>query len=313
MSSSDRRSAIGPAIVIALLAAIGAAAYLLFFAPAKDTSSPSMPPDATRPANTESIEGAPLPVVDEGQPTPDAPPPSAVIPTLEPAIDLPALHDSDTEIRPELASLLGENAMTRWLQQEQLIQRLTAQISGLQRGAFSYTALLLEPAPGEFLVDRQGGRIYLDPGNYDRYASIVAFIDGVDVAATAEVFHRYRPLFEDAYGELGLPPEQFGNAVLGAIDHLLATPEPVGRTELIAASVAYAFVDPELEGLSDARKQLLRMGPAHTATVKAKLRALRNALQNNALQSNALQRNALQSNSLESNALQNSSGPSATE
>lgn len=280
MSPFDRRSAAGPALVIALLAITGAAAYLLFFTPSKDTTPPPTPPGATTPTSTGDIADAPVATADEAQPSPDAPPPSESIPTLEPAIDLPALHDSDAELRPELASLLGENAMTRWLQQEQLIQRLTAQIAGLQRGVFSYTALLLEPPPGEFLVDRQGGRIYLDPANYDRYASIVAFIDGVDVTATAEIFHRYRPLFEEAYGELGLAPEQFGNALLGAIDHLLSAPEPTERTELIAASVAYAFVDPELEGLSDARKQLLRMGPAHTATIKAKLRALRNALQN---------------------------------
>lgn len=281
MSSSDRRSAIGPAVVIALLAAIGAAAYLLFFASPKAPPSPPMQPDTTTQTQTETggIADTPIATADKAQPNQDVPQPDAEIPTLEPAVDLPALHDSDAEVRPELASLLGENAMTRWLQQEQLIQRLTAQIAGLQRGVFSYTALLLEPPPGEFLVHRQGGRIYLDPENYERYASIVAFIDGVDVAATAEVFHRYRPLFEEAYGELGLPPEQFGNAVLGAIDHLLATPEPAGRTELIALSVAYAFVDPELEGLSDARKQLLRMGPSHASTIKAKLRALRNALQ----------------------------------
>ncbi len=200
------------------------------------------------------------------------------IPVTAPVAELPALTASDASIRPELLALLGETAMTRWLQQEQLIQRIAAQVAGLQRGAFPYTALLLEPPPGEFLVERRDGRIYLSPHNYARYDALVSFIEGIDVAAVAEIFHRYRPLFEAAYGELGQPPEQFGDAVLGAIDHLLAAPEPRAPPELIAESVAYIYVEDGFERESEARKQLLRMGPVHTKAVKARLRALRTAL-----------------------------------
>lgn len=270
------------AIAAGLLATLGVGGYLLFFAipeaplPAAPAAAPTAPGQPGAPAANADSDAQPGIKREVSAPTPEDA--TAGIPVTTPAPELPALTASDTSIRPELTALLGENAMTRWLQQEQLIQRIASQVAGLQRGAFSYTGLLLEPPPGEFLVDRRDGRIYWSPRNAERYAPVVSFIEGVDVAAVAEIFHRYRPLFEAAYGELGQPPEQFGDAVLGAIDHLLATPEPAAAPELIAESVAYRYADAEFEHASEARKQLLRMGPAHTKAIKVQLRALRRAL-----------------------------------
>lgn len=269
-------------LAVGLLAALGVGGYLLFFAtpeappPAAPTEAPAAPGQSGAPAADADSDAQPGIEAEVTTPPPDGAAPG--IPVTAPAAELPDLAASDTSIRPELVALLGENAMARWLQLEQLIQRIAGQVAGLQRGAFSYTALLLEPPPGEFLVDRRDGRSYWSPRNHERYAPVVGFIEGIDVAAVAEIFHRYRPLFEAAYGELGQPPEQFGDAVLGAIDHLLATPEPAAPPELIAESVAYIYADDGFERTSEARKQLLRMGPAHTKAIKAKLRALRGAL-----------------------------------
>ena len=281
---SQRSSGNGSQLAIAagLVAVLGVGGYLLFFAtpeapppapPAADPATIDQSRASVPGAATDAVQGADA---DAPESAPEAEAPG--IPVTAPVAELPVLTESDASIRPELLALLGDTAMTRWLEQEQLIQRITAQVAGLRRGAFSYTALLLEPPPGEFLVDRRDGRIYPSPRNYVRYDAPVSFIEGVDVAAVAEIFHRYRPLFEAAYGELGQPPEQFGDAVLGAIDHLLAAPEPAAPPELIAQSVAYVYIEEALEGESDARKQLVRMGPAHTRTVKDKLRALRSAL-----------------------------------
>lgn len=279
--NGHRQSSTGNRLAIAagVIATLVLGAYVLFFAMPANKSASDIP----------VAPGEPVAVAPDV--TPDAPPSSApepaaddgaaqvtTIPVLEPGLELPVLADSDTAIRPDLLALLGDNAMTRWLEQEQLVARIAAFVAGLQRGAFSYTALLLEPPGGEFQVERRAGRIYLSPGNYERYSPVVGFIDGIDVAAVAEIFHRYRPLFETAYGELGQPPEQFGDIVLGAIDHLLATPEPMAPPELIAESVAYVYVEEDLEAESDARKQLVRAGPAHTQTIKNRLRVLREAL-----------------------------------
>ena len=42
--------------------------------------------------------------------------------------------------------------------------------------------------------------------------------------------------------------------------------------------IGYAYVDPRLESLSAAQKQLLRMGPENVRTIQAKLREIALAL-----------------------------------
>ncbi|MFZ5653107.1 MAG: DUF3014 domain-containing protein [Pseudomonadota bacterium] len=281
MTDSGSSPATRAALIAAAAIALGVGGYLLF---APGPEEPALPETAApAPAPVPAPEPPPGPGAGhQAAPAAEAEAPAPAsqdhIPQAPPEPQLPALEDSDAELRAGLLALLGDSPLARWLEQDHLAQRISAQIARLTRGDFSAEDLSLEPPPGEFQVDRRGGRLYLSPANHGRYDAVVELIEGIDVAAVAEFFHRYRPLFEAAYGELGHPPEQFDTAVLGAIDHLLATPEPAAPTELLAESVAYRFADPALEGLSPARKQLLRMGPDHGRALKARLRALRAAL-----------------------------------
>ena len=50
---------------------------------------------------------------------------------------------------------------------------------------------------------------------------------------------------------------------------------PAEPIELVRPKVLYQFADPALESLSSGRKLMLRMGPAHAATMKSVLRELR--------------------------------------
>lgn len=266
-------------LAVALVAAMGLAAYLLFFSD-RQTAEPETPTSASPPSG-QVREPAPSPSSTAHIPPRDAEadgPRSNDSPGADAEPQLPALGDSDPEIRSALLAILGDGPLERWLAEDHLAQRITSQVSGLRRGAFAPETLLLEPPPGDFRVERRDGRLYPSADNYRRYDTMVALVLGVDVKAVAEFFHRYRPLLETAYAQLGHPAEQFDAAVLGAIDHLLATPEPDSAPELAAESVAYRYADPRLEGLSDARKQLLRTGPGHTRALKDWLRKLRAAL-----------------------------------
>jgi hypothetical protein len=261
-----------PTLVV--LTAFGAGTWLLFFdatppSPELPLSAPAIP--ETTPAETT------FPEADiDSEAVSEAPP--AHIPAAQLAVTLPSLAESDTEVREHLRALTGDGPLASWLSQGNLVQRMSALIAALARGEFSPEALLLEPPPGGFQVDVRDGITYTSPRNYPRYNRAIGLIDGLDVIALTEFFQRYRPLLEAAYGELGQPPEQLDTALLGAIDHLLATPELAEPPELAQESVAYTYADPKLEGLSTARKQLLRVGPSHLRTLKAKLTALRTAL-----------------------------------
>lgn len=265
-------------LAAAVIAALGLAGYLLFFS-APRTAEPQAPAADARPGAQVGEPAAPAPEarISARDAAADGPGPNDD-PGAEARPPLPALGDSDAEIRAALRAILGDGPLERWLAEDHLAQRITSQVAGLRRGAFAPETLLLEPPPGDFRVERRNGRLYPSADNYRRYDALIALVLGVDVTAVAEFFHRYRPLLEAAYAQLGYPAEQFDAAVLGAIDHLLATPEAEAAPELVAESVAYRYADPRLEGLSDAHKQLLRTGPGHTRELKAWLRELRAAL-----------------------------------
>lgn len=97
---------------------------------------------------------------------------------------------------------------------------------------------------------------------------------------TAELYRRLRPLFEEAYRDLGFRQGSFDGALARAVESLLAVSVPDGPIEVVPAGAnAYEYRDPELEELSPARKHLLRMGPENARRVQAKLRELAEALE----------------------------------
>ena len=263
--------------VLAVLIGLGIGAYFLFFGTPTPPPTPpgETPQPAPAPAVTPTTDATPG-VPDTGATAQSTPAHIPDAPALQTA--LPSVEESDTEVREHLRALLGDGPLAAWLKQDSLLQRIAVLIAGIARGEFALETLLLEPPAGGFQVDVRDGHTYVSPRNYARYNTMVGLIDGVDVTALTEFFQRYRPLLQAAYGELGQPPEQLDTALLGAIDHLLGTPELAEPPALAHESVAYTYADPGLEQLSAARKQLLRMGPVHTRTLKAKLKALRAAL-----------------------------------
>ena len=78
----------------------------------------------------------------------------------------------------------------------------------------------------------------------------------------------------DAYRELGFPEGDFDPVLERAIGVLLATPAVEGDSALREKVITYEFVDPNVESLPAAAKQLLRMGPDNMRIVQAKLREI---------------------------------------
>ena len=118
----------------------------------------------------------------------------------------------------------------------------------------------------------------LDPANFERYEPLVQLVRSSDTQQLVATYVRYYPLFQDAYENLGHPPEYFNDRLIEVIDHLLATPELQGPIALAQPGVLYQFADPKLESKSAGQKLLIRMGSENAAVIKDKLRELRSAL-----------------------------------
>ena len=266
------------AIVIAiLLLAIGGAVYLWqertvtppAIAPSPAPAEPAAPPPKTaEPAIKHPIEAADLPPADA---------------------KLAPLQQSDPVIRGELIDWLGRATVQTFLQLDDFAHHSVATVDNLTRARAPVRLWPVNPTPGRFTVVQSGDALVMAPGNAERYAPFVAFVESIDTRRAISHYVRWYPWFQSSYEELGYPGRYFNDRVVETIDHLLATPEPKtpialkltevrGPVPSAQPWVRYEFVDPELEALSSGQKILIRMGPDHARRLKAKLREVRATL-----------------------------------
>ena len=163
---------------------------------------------------------------------------------------------------------------------QNLIQQGTALIDGFSRGLVLRKLLPVAPPTEIFSVEQRGDQMFMAPASYERYNGHAEAFATLDTKLLVANFHTMRPLYEQAYGQLGLNPEDFDNAVIRMLDRILATPEIEEPIALTRRSVMYQYADPELEQLPPIQKQLLRMGPKNIRIIKEQARALRSGLLN---------------------------------
>lgn len=215
-------------------------------------------------------------------PAKPAPPPEPAIkhplPPAETPEPLPALGESDVPMRNALTELFGQDPVQRFLVPEDLVRHIVVTIDNLPEQKVAERLRPLRPTPGTFAVSGSEDVPVLDPANYQRYQALVQLIRSVDTQTLITTYARYYPLFQEAYADLGHPPQYFNDRLVQVIDHLLATPEVRGPVALARPNVLYEYADPKLEALSAGQKVLIRMGSENATVVKDKLRELRAAL-----------------------------------
>lgn len=196
------------------------------------------------------------------------------------ALPLPTLEESDAEVREQLTAAGVGPELDRLEQQQNLIQQGTALVDGFSRGLVLRKLLPVDPPTQPFSVEQQDEQMFMSPASYARYDGYAEAIATLDTTVLVNNFHRMRPLYEQAYGQLGLNPDDFDNALVRMLDRILATPEIEEPIALTRKSVMYKYADLQLEQLTPMQKQLLRMGPENIRRVKAQAQALRDGLLN---------------------------------
>jgi hypothetical protein len=248
----------GAAAVAVVLATIGAIIYIT-------QRKPDVPA-------TETVKAAPAPV----KPAPVEEPAVKYPVTAEPAPEpLPTLDQSDAPAFGALGGVLGKGPLEQFVLPQDLIRHVVVTVDNLPNTKAAERLRPLKPAPGRFATAGPEDALTLDPANYERYKPLVEMIRSVDEKQLMALYVRYYPLFQDAYENLGHPPEYFNDRLVEVIDHLLATPDVKDPIALAQPNVQFEFADPKLERRSAGQKALIRMGSANAAVIKAKLRALR--------------------------------------
>lgn len=288
-SIAEKKPVIIALIVVGVLV-IGFVVYML-------TNSPPPEPIVSKPVPIV----APAPVI-EPEPAPEPEPeplaPVAIEPE-PPAFVLPQLNDSDQLVRDGVLSLTREEAINTWLSPAELVRKFVVLVDNVASGNIPKDAARVLAPKGPFrvvvmdepIVDANVGSMaaptvpvppkkvfLLDSKSYDRYDDAARVFTSLDSRRTAEFYGLLRPLFQQAYGELGYTDRQFDNTVFQAINRLLETPVVDKPIRLVRPVVMYLYEDPQLESLSPAQKQLLRMGPTNMRAIQAKLGELASEL-----------------------------------
>lgn len=242
-------------LVIGALAAAGGTWYFLDTRDATSAPSPSF--DVVEPLAAVEAE----PAIARTMPT-----------------DLPSLGASDELLRRLAPALSAHPRVAEWFATDALIRRFVVSVVNLAQGRSPRARLEFMAPSGDIGVRAAGERLILDPDSYRRYDGIAEAFGSMDAEGVAELYHRLRPLFDQAYRELGLPRRTFDEQLALAFGRVLAFEPPEGPVVMVDEGGIYELADPRLEQLSPAAKHLLRMGPDNARLVQAKTREIARAM-----------------------------------
>jgi hypothetical protein len=194
------------------------------------------------------------------------------------AISVPPLDQTDQLVRELVKQLSAQPTVAAWLMSDGLIRNFAVVVSNVAEGPTPAVHLRgLRPTAGFKVTDRSG-RLSIDTHSYDRYDRFAAAAASIDPAGAARLYATLKPRIEEAHRDLGTGVP-FDRTLERAIVTLLKTPivpDPIAvRPE---GGTGYAFVDPALEALTPAQKQLLRTGSANVRAIQIWLRSVALAL-----------------------------------
>ena len=251
-------------LALIAVAAVAIIAAFLFFPrkTAREETLPAPPPAPTQPAPAPPQESAvKFPLPESPAPVPETP--------------LPALGESDHAVREDLATVIGADAVSKFVAIDDVIRRIVSTVDNLPREKLALRLWPILPTAGKFTVVEHDGRTELSPENHLRYEPVMVVVAAVDARRAAAFYQHFYPLFQQAYRDLGYPSGYFNDRLVEVIDHLLAAPEVTGPIELVRPAVYYKYADPALEQLSAGQKVLIRIGPENGKLLKAKLAEFR--------------------------------------
>jgi hypothetical protein len=123
----------------------------------------------------------------------------------------------------------------------------------------------LKPSARLQIVGTTSGRV--DPKSYTRWDSAAAALTSVSAADAAQLYVNVKPLFDQAYVELGHPGGDFDTAIVAAIQTLNETPTLPADPTLQRRTGYFEHDDATLRTLPPVQKQFLLIGSENRTKV----------------------------------------------
>jgi len=206
--------------------------------------------------------------------------PEGRVETDKPVPEVPPveLGKSDDLVRQMAKEVSSHPRLATWLQSQNIIRKFTAAVDNIANGQSPRKQVDFFNPSGVYKVTKKGTIYVTDPSSYARYNQPVDVFISLDPGAFAGLFRAFKPLFQEAYKDLGYPDADFEDTLVRAIVELLKTPIVEREIPMEKSVVTYRMLDSRLESLSEAQKHLLRMGPENVGSVQLKLREIARAL-----------------------------------
>ena len=260
-----------PFLLLILLFA--GAAWYSFMKPTEPVHE--LPPPVTPPvptASREAVQSEPdgEVVYAEREVLPESP-------SEPPPEPLPALNESDEEVKQDLGGIVGAETLAQYLPMDQVISRVVSSVDSLTSRQVPVHINPIRPADDTLVVEKDGERQVLSPENFSRYDGYVDLLQSMDSDSIVTFYARYSPLFQQAWEENG-GLGSFEDRMVEVIDDLLQTPDVPAPVYLTKPEAVYLFEDPDLEAMTAGQKVLVRMGSANASVVKEKLEEIKAAL-----------------------------------
>ena len=230
-----------------------------------------IPPAQTAVTAVEPAE-EPEPVIEipaqpEVEPVPEPPAESD-----EPEVVLPSLNDSDGFVRERLQALRDGAALLGLIADDQLIRKFVVFVENTSRHEFPQTDLPYRSIGVEMPVRELDQNLFrMEDDAYTRFDGFIDTMTAVDTEQAYALYRLLRPLFQQAYAEIGYRGRNFDDALRQAINNVLQATDVEGPFQLVKPSVMYLFADSELENADAVHKQLIRIGPRNSTRLMAKL------------------------------------------
>jgi hypothetical protein len=186
---------------------------------------------------------------------------------------LPALDDSDTFLRDLVAALSQHPVLARLLATKGLVRGATLAVVQVGDGRTPASPLaVLRPATRLQILGDASGRI--DPASYSRWDGPTSALTSVDPIHAAQLYVNVKPLFDQAYQELGHPNGEFEEAIARAIRTLDDTPQLRADPTLARRAGYFEHEDAALRAILPVQKQLLLVGPDNRRRIMQWLKQL---------------------------------------
>lgn len=226
-----------------------------------------------------------------------APTPAPILPTERPApepvvvnepvvpevveeiIELPVLNESDAFLAERIQGLETGTRLLSLIVSEDVIRKFVVFVDNVADGNLPQLEYPVRRPSQAMAVRELDENLYeMQTVSYQRYTPMVDGLAAVNPDRIIPIYRMMKPLFQEAYRELGYGSRNFDDTVVRAIDTVLNARTAEGPFQLIKPKVMYIYADSEIERLNPVEKQLLRLGPQNAEKLKLSLRQYRERL-----------------------------------